>query len=391
MALWAAGVGAGTAATLAAYWPTGAAAGLLQMAVLALSAGYALHYTERAWLARAGSETLGFAQMTTALLGGGAISLIAAHWWVQPALGPMGMMTAGALVMLAYGGLVQICEEGTPTHIQRLRLGLVFASLAAAIVLFPASAEHWGSSARSGPRTDPLRVVPFEPADLVRARRICLIGLSPQTAIPGLESYAGEVDLMPLTRHDQTAAAAVRSPARTHILATGGFRTLRLEHRVYDLIYQRSPRSCPLARFAPYSVEWLTWLAQRTAVGGKVILDIPLADMTAEAVAVIAATFEQAMGSSSIWDLLDTADHPTLRLKGAPDRTSSRHRGLAGGWSPVASLLETEGGPPRPHSIRRDRITRTLKPKTRKHPFLLVEWLKSRRLTEPPTRHPQEP
>ena len=140
MALWVAGIGTGTAAMLTAYRPTGAAAGLLQIALLALPIGYALHYAERAWLARAGSETLGFTQMMTALLGGCAISLIAAHRWVQPALGPIGMMTAGALVMLAYGGLVQIYEEDRPTHIRRLRLGLVFASLAAAISSAPSGA-----------------------------------------------------------------------------------------------------------------------------------------------------------------------------------------------------------------------------------------------------------
>jgi len=375
MALWAAGVAVGLSALTSAFSFGGTAGRLFQMTTLALPIGYALHYVERAWLARVGSETLGFAQMMTALLGGCAISLIAAHWWVQPTLGPMGMMSAGSLAMLAYGGLVQIYEQNNSVHTQRLRLGLVFASLAAAIVLFPTIVAYWGAQARKATHADEMYTVPLTIPDLEHTRRICLIGLSDQTTIPTLKDYTGQVDLISFTHPDTMTAIPLLDTARSYKLTSGSCRALRLENRVYDLVYQHSPRACSLSRFAHYSIEWLTALARKTTSGGHVILDVPLADMTSEAIAVIGSTFQEAMGSSSVWRIIDSSDAPILRFKGRANLVEPDDRNLTAGWSPIASLLESQEHLDGPHSIRKDRVTGALEPNPVESPIILVDSL----------------
>ena len=376
MAAWTAGVGAGVVATLTAHWPAGTAASVSVVLLIALPFGYALHYAERAWLARVGSETLGFAQLTSAIMGGLGIGLIAVRWWALPMLGSMGTMTAGALLMLATGGLMQIYENHRPARVRHLRLALVFASLAAAIVAFPSDVRRWSRWAHQhrAPTSTTLGLDWLATRELPSARRICLIGLDPAPASRWLALGPARVDIMPLGIQVDRDAPPLPRIGRTRILHMSAFRTFRLQHLEYDLVYQRCNPRHRVGRFAEYSIEWLGRLSDRTLSGGQVIIDVPVGRLTPEAIAIIAATFRHAMPGPTCWTLIDRDGQPGIRLATNARSARTVKAGEDTPWAPVEWLL---AGHPRarPHSIERDRITRALRSATAESATSTMEWL----------------
>ncbi len=382
MAAWAAGVGAGGAATLTSYYPAATWGSVVQVLMAALPFGYALHYAERAWLARVGSETLGFAQLMSAVLGGLGIGVIAVRWWALPTLGAMGMMTGGALLMLASGGMMQIYEEDRPARIRHLRLALVFASLAGATVLFPADAQRWARLVRQRRQAEPttLGLDWLASEELPPARRVCLIGVDPTAAAqwPGLgKAY---VDIIPLVPGARSSGTTLPAGGRTQVLQVSAFRMLRLEHLRYDLSYQRGSTSRRMCGFAEYSAEWLARLARRTRPGGRVVIDAPLAGMTARAIAVIAVTFEHAMAAPANWVVVDAGGEPQFRLTAAPGSAVPAEAEWQGQWSPVEWLLADHPNL-RAHSIQRDWITHALRTEEPVPVSSLVQWLNDCRST----------
>ncbi len=378
MALWAAGAGMGLAASLTAVWPGDTGIGLLQIMIFALPAGYALHYTERAWLARAGSETLGFAHLTTALLAGCAISLIAGQWWVLPSLGPMGAMSAGTLAMLAFGGLVQIYEEESPAHTQRLRLAVVFASLSAAIVLLPANARLWGRQAQAGhAATCAPAVLPIILQDHA-IRTVCLIGDVPVHFLEEAAQPSPRIDWIPLRSERFLITRTPPQGGAPRQMGTNGFRTLRLLRGRYDLLYQ----TCPPVNWSPghpaYAGEWLSLLAEQTAPGGQVILEVPLARLTPRTIQVLAVTFEQALNSAGQWQLAASGPQPALLLRGFPGRSPGTDTSSSASWHPLNDLLAAASPPPRVHSLQRDRLSVTLTRGGADADTGLVAWLLSK-------------
>ena len=375
--LWAAGACVGLAAVLAALAPGLKSFSLFQLALLAVPLGFALHRIGQAWLARAGSETLGFAQMTSAILAGAACGLILGQWWLEPALGPLGTITTGALALMAFGGLIQIHEEEGPAAARRQRLGLVFASLVAAIVLFPASAERWGRWARSIPRAGPASVAPL--ADIQEPHRtspVCVIGLPPGATIPGLEGHTGQANWVLWDSAIPIGPVPADSSGHIRFLTEHTFRVAAIDRTRYGLIYQHGSAAGTSPRFSGYSVEWFCRLADRTAAGGWIVLDVPLAGQTPGSAAVIAETFEHAMRSDAKWRLAGPSDAPTLRLAGCPGSPDLFRNLLEGKWYPISVLVESDDRSMALHSLRRDQITPRLRPSAGGQPVL--DWLRSR-------------
>jgi hypothetical protein len=378
MAAWAAGIGAGGASAMAAFRPAGMLSGIIQVLLLGLTFGYALHYAELAWLARSGSETQGFAQLASAVLAGLAAGFMAARWWAVTALGPVGLMTAGALLMMALGGIVQIYEEDRPARIRHRRLALVFASLAGAILLFPAATgrwDTWETSHRVAPASTELTWLAA--AELAPARRVCLIGVDGNGAIrwPGLGKARVDVFARP------TAGAATgssdRPPGRTRLVRASPFRALRLEHQVYDLVYQQGCWAGRTDSLAEYSVEWLSRLASLTMPDGEIVIDVPLAGMTPEAVVTIATTLERAANAPVRWTSARLAGQPVFRLAANPESSEMPTPDDAT-WAP-ADLLLAGHERVRIHSIQRDRITPLIETAPSPSAEQLLRWLDSHR------------
>ncbi len=355
MALWVAGLGMAAAATSVAFWPTGHWAGLVQALCLGWPTGYALRYIKRAWLARVGSETLGYEQLLSAVFGGLGIGLLSGHFWAGPQLGAMGTISAGSLMLMAWGGLLQIYVNDRPLRIQHQRLALVFASLAGAIALLPADARRWVEFRRGLPQSVPATVQLDwlgETAPLM-GRRVAMIGITADEALAWCGPRPVRVEVMPLARSWSSAHPPVRFSDQVILFADSAFRRLRYEHGLYDLIYQRC-RSAPcLARFAEYSDEWFVLLATRVASGGEVVVDVPISGLSAEALAVIAATFQQAMPGPTGWTLV-RAEPAYLRLRALVGDRENRILRLETSWMSLDRLLTEDV---RPHSILRDRVT----------------------------------
>lgn len=364
MAAWTAGLCAGAAATIAAFHPDSRWSSLVELALLGLSFGYALHYAELAWLARAGCGAQGFAQLAGAILAGLAAGFIATPWWAINALGPVGLITAGSLLMMSLGGIVQIYEADRPSRTRHQRLAVVFASLAGAILLFPTATRRWDHwQATAGPPASPADLTWLASSELPPSRHVCLIGVDvPSTlAWPGLGS--ARVDILPFQSSDHRAGRVPRPPGRTRVLKTSPFRALRIEHHLYDLVYLQGRRAGLDNRFPEYTVEWLSRLAARTKPHGRIVVDVPITGMNAESLVVIASTLQAATGSPAGW-LLQNADHgPTLRLMSSPGTDSVP----ADPRAPLMPVVALPGGdhPPRSHSIQYNQIAASLRLRSR--------------------------
>lgn len=386
MALWAAGLGVGLAASLTAWWSEGNGSAVVQLLAMALPAGYALHYAERAWLARAGSETLGFAHMTTALLAGCAISLIAGRWWVLPTLGPMGAMSTGTLALLAFGGLVQIYEEESPAHTQRLRLSLVFASLAAAIVLLPANARLWGRQVWNG---QALPAAGKTLADFLQKdntiKRVLLIGAEPPRNLGEADLRMRGIDWVPLHPEHRSASPSSAKHGSAQPLGPNGFRTLRFLRGRYDLVYQACPPPGLSSGAPAYTGEWLSRIAEQTTPGGQVVLEAPLEHATAQTLQVLGITFERALRSEGYCCLAESGTRTTLLLWCRPDRPRGVKPVLPGQWFPVSALLGQQQHMLQAHSLQRDQLSATLLGENAKNVADLTEWLRSRTAISAPS------
>jgi hypothetical protein len=377
-ALWLAGVAAGAGVTLACRLPEGWAGLVIQFAVICVPAGWALGQAGRAWLAHSGVRARGWGQLSTAVLVGTAVGLMIGRWAGFPHLGPMGTMAAGALILLSVGGIVIIFEESSPSGIRHRRLALVFASLAAAILLFPADIQRRArasrqQSIRTAPRGELESVLDMA---LPGARRFCVIGLDVTGPAQQLTRAAGPAALVSLSyafspQHERATSAPD--------LASwdNAFRALRLDRGVYDLIYQRGPLQQTGGRFPGYTLEWFERLVRHLAPGGVVVVDVPLAGLTPDAISVIAATFQRAAGRPGHWNIRPWCGEWHLRLYSTfPGQVAELSEPFPQ-TAPLRILLPV-ARPAGTHSLRRDRVTATLVSGPGQDRDLL-EWLTSQR------------
>ncbi len=356
MAVWAAGAGTGAGAILTAFRPDSAPAAALVQGVCSLPAGYALAYITHAWLARTGGRASGFAQLLSAVLGGSGIGLIAGCWVLRPSLGPIGTMAAAALVLLAFGGLVQIHESSQPARTRHLRLSLVFGGLAVALVLFPAGARRWARSIAEGAGHPGAIVLPEALRScILSTTRVCIIASTPAAAEALGRSLPARADVFGARRDEAPlrAGRAARSDMRW-------FTDLRIGRRQYDAIIYLPP---PLSRTragADYSLEALSLLADRLRPGGRVVMFVPPEVVRHGRLDVVAATFAAVFGEASGYLALREPgpDAGLIMVSRRPDDppTTTSDKGL--NFNPLDLLAAGARRGSRPvHSMRRDRLS----------------------------------
>lgn len=365
MALWGAGAASALIAGLLVYGPTGTWVWIGQLAILPVSLGYALHYAERAWIARAAYGLQGFGQMAGLILAGCAVSLIAVHWWIEPTLGSMGTVAVGVLTMLAAGGLIQIYEEAISDRTLRVRLGVILVSLALATLLFPALVGQWAQTTRQLRDRLARPVPPLEVDTPQPPRRVCLMGVGPTAAIDRLAEHSREIRIFPLIPWSRLGWPRIRRPdsANEHGFAGLGLRRLRLGRERYDVIYQQSPPPGMLTGSYEYTQEWFQGLWTHVRRGGSLIVDIPVEGLPLPAVQVIAATFEAGLETAVEWKVFGDPTPSHLRLRSKRSASSEAPVPTGGtGWRSTGELYRVNGFRPAPHSLRMDRLTARLAP-----------------------------
>ena len=349
LAVWLSGFGVGVAAMLAVATHDSALSVWIQALLISVPLGHALHHVSQSWLARSASRALGFAQVGVTLLTGTAIGLTLSRWWALPNLGPMGTLSAGSLILLAAGGLLELYEENRPIRAQRLRLALVFASLAVAIVFYPANTRWWTRRERQALAAPMMeaRPSPVMLEMLAQVRTACTIGIEPSALPAELPPRLTRADVMNMGAWWPRAAHPPAGDC-VHLVAMPATRALRLNRTRYQLICQLVHPLAGSSR-VDCSVEWLGRLSERLANGGTLMLEVPIAKITRADLITLAATFQQATGAESAWAMVP---QPEWRLvfKTADTRTLQTP-----GWHGMQSLLGDEQGSAI-HSIRRSRI-----------------------------------
>jgi hypothetical protein len=383
--LWGAGIVTGAAAMMLALWPNHRMLNLFQLCAVGLATGYALWYLERIWLARAGSETLAFAQMTSASLAGIAVGVLLARWYTIATLGPIGTMTAASLMLLAFGGVVEIYEGQWSLRSQHYRLALVFVSLAIAILVFPAGVQRYARTRQ------PYATQLWQPTDLSFLgpqpippdRSVCLLGVHPASAARDEILQLAQVDLMPMVAASsaQTSIPTVPTPTdlpeRMRIVAQPPMLHLRIDPRKYALVYQRADTANGVPHFPEYSLEWFELLAGSVLTGGQLIVDVPLEGMNPSALRSVAATLAHVFSPRIGWRYVTVGQSPTLRF--ATFTADHRHEIEAGltRWQPLSALLSAEDRA-MIHSLRRDRMTALLADNGSDTVHELMQWLDQR-------------
>ena len=382
MAAWFVGVGFALAAIFAASFPVSLASVVGATFLLGAPAGYALYYSERAWLARAGSGTVGFGQLISAILGGLAVGIILARWGLLPFVGSIGLMAVGALMLLAFAGLVQIYEQDRAPRVYQKRLALIFASLAAAIFVFPNVARRWQGWERS---TAVIR--PASPSldwldlpGMLSARRVCLIGVEPIALEEVEASFNVPVDLLPDTMDTTSDRVTVIERDNIRVVQGNPLRAMRVHRERYDKIYQYAWPSERSRGAAEYSAEWFKSLADRTNAGGSITVDVPLQGMNIDTLQIIAGTFAQSMDGAVAWTMAWGPGGRLLRLEAVPGGERIARANDVFEWAPASCLFDEDRLPPR-HRIRFDRLSQAQRSATTFPAADLIQWLESRRAT----------
>ncbi len=364
--LWGAGLAAGIVVAMLAVSPQGSSlSGWGQAIVLAIGFGYALARIEAIWIACTSSTASALAQIGSALLPGLALGFIAAGDWIAPVIGPIGLIATGALALISLGGLVQIHAQDPPQRVRRWQFARTLATLAIAILLFPASTRTWSAWAHAHANDHPTVTIFLEPLVVGRHPRICLINVPPSLSIRDPDHTT---QLQPRDRASDHSANAASSRIDSFTDMDDAFRRIRLERRTYDLVYQYDPVVFPTDRFAHYSQEWLHRLAGLLSPGGKVVLDVPLAGKSVSTIQVIGTTFEQAVAGQGCWVTTSVDARPVLRLIGGAPPFSEPET-----CRPLVALTDSATGRSPSHSLQRDGITRTLEQDS--HADQLLQWL----------------
>lgn len=365
--VWACGVGGGAGAILTAWTNDSSILRPLIPAIIALPFGHALYGTTRLWMLRATSRPIGYAHLTVMLLAGTAIGLTAGRWWALPHLGAMGTLAAGSLLLLAWGGLLDLHAEDQTPLATRFHLAVVFASLAAAIILFPAATRAWTRRDLARMAAHVQRDEPPEALveSLPDARTACIVGVSPSCLKNLPAGRTTTIEVLPLSFWQMPA---VHGDARLNVVSMPAARALRLSRTRYQLIYQALlPGADDPALYC--SAEWLSCLNRRLAAGGTLILDLPLVMLPSQAVADVAATLAHVTGQPCDWKLAGgESAHVILRSRPAPTDTRAA---ADPHWQSIDALFALAQREPSVHSMRRWWAARDAEPDNgfRLHPI----------------------
>jgi hypothetical protein len=356
MALWTVGVGGLFTTMITVYCPGSSTATVIQMLLTGLLSGHAVSYIGQALMFRMNSKSLGHAQLISTLCAGVAIGLLVGYWWVLQVLGPVGMLATGSLLLLTSGGLLQLYENRKDEHLQFHRLGLVFGTLAASILLFPMNAEQWADIQNNNAAETQINSQwrwPYVKDKQVDSH-VCIIGDAPIQAKQWLHTYDMRGDVLQFPSGTQMRGEISETGAQTKI--SQGWNRLRLERLQYDMIYQRNEKLYPHNRFFFFSKEWYEYLKDNLAVGGRLIVDIPERHLSKQATGVIVASLAHDSGSNVAWRKLSDNRGKTVFRFMVKQQAKDALLSFEDGWRPIQQLCTPENFPV--HSVRQDHLTR---------------------------------
>ena len=110
------------------------------------SVGYAIAYGRQALLSRVGSRSLEGATILAQSLACAALTVWMGAPFARDYFGDHAAMILLALSLLALGGILVIHEPGKSARVRRVRVCVVFAPIAAMIILFLLAPGWWTSS-----------------------------------------------------------------------------------------------------------------------------------------------------------------------------------------------------------------------------------------------------
>jgi len=359
MVLWVTGLAGSLVVVLAALQPANPTALRTEALILAAGFGYALSRIERLWLASASGSASALAQMASALCPALALGLILAHNWAAPLVGPIGLIATGSLLLITLGGLVQIHAHGPELFRRRRYLACTFGTLALAIVVFPASTRAWSRWIHAHTPRSPRVTISLKPFVSRNHPAVCLINVPPNIRIVELDGNDDRITYLAFGADTSPGNKLQKEAAGARYVSHDAFREMRLQRRSYEVIYQRGSRPIPSYRFALYSKEWLAQLADHLTPGGRLILDVPLAGMSLDAIRVIGATLADATQGPCYWVLVEADPEPFCRLVGLPTPADAPPPPP---FQPLNLLCPSSNRQAPIHSVQKDRITPTLNP-----------------------------
>lgn len=370
--IWLCGVSIGLVAGLIAWGSESLLAVAVESFAISLPVGLALHAFTAAWYP---IRPLGLAQLNFTLLGGAALGLAASQWWGLPQFGAMGTVCVAALILLATGGLVELYDP-RPARSRRFHLGVVFACLAAAIVLFPAFTKDW---AQRGRQRLAARVASASPTAvlaeaLADVRTACLIGVDP----PALERIppgrTTTLEVLPLSSW-RTLPRPVQQTNRIHVIAMPAPRALRLSHARYHLIYQCiQPGQADMGAYC--SAEWLGRLGRHLVGGGTLMIELPLSGLDRRSLIDRAGTFLHMSRSECWWSVIADGE-PKLLLRSGPVLPHP-HVQQTSSWQRIERLLTGDDDGWSMHSMRCRSNTARTSARTSARGEALIAWLTER-------------
>ncbi|HOJ73784.1 MAG TPA: hypothetical protein PLV57_16580 [Phycisphaerae bacterium] len=331
-AVWLGGVGAGLAASLEVWLPRSFLPVFAQVAVLSIPFGYGLYAVSHRWCHRTNRIRFGGRRIHFCLLAGVAAGLAASHWWGLPRLGGMGTLAAGSMLLLALGGLLELQEAPSRSHL--LRLGTVFGLLAAAIVLYPLYTRTWSRLEQRLTTASTASGSVLSEA-LSEIRTACLVNVPPRIVESLPPGRAHHVEVLPLSRWRWWPARQLQA-GRVHVVSMPAPRALRLSHARYQLVYQCVHGRDDTATYC--SAEWLSELNRHLTAGGSLILDLPLSTLHEQGVLDRAATFGHVAPGPCWWSVVN-GNEPRLLLRSGPAPAGKR-TGDAVAWRALDELLD---------------------------------------------------
>lgn len=294
MALCAAGAGILLGVVLRGDEVGGAAQHVAWLAA-AVCVGHALPYGRRALVGRAASEAQGLARWTAALACGLALGAAAQLVVREAGLTDAGVQAAACLLLLVFGGLLQIHETHATRRLRQRRLGAAFVLLGLATLLLPPAARRVAAQARrqddtiadseSSGSTLTASGLDFTreagvPRELLAAAPVLGAPGAAMAVIGGAWGGAGpmqRIERIPWScdvEDDATGRATTEAEhAGWWASADSWWRNSRGE---YDAIVQLAPRhgGDDYARYL--TAEWLNGLHRRVVPTGVLLVQLPV-------------------------------------------------------------------------------------------------------------------
>ena len=317
-------------------------------AVAALGLGYALPYGRRALAARVANPAHASARWLTATLAGAAAAFCA-----RAALGGVParevvVLTTTSLVLLIFGGLLQVYDAESQRPLRRRRLAAVFAALGLALAVLPRAAERamaassWPSLAGPGPPPQAVR-------EIVAALRLAPDGAAVAAIGAGFSidpPLMGRVHLIPWACDDSVRHAPWHSGDPEQAAADAWWRRARGR---YDLIIQTTGGLRPAERWNRWTHEWLVGLRRRMASHGAVLVEAPSG--AADVWEPVLRAFTQAFAGCACYVVAGDRQWYWLLAIDRSPQGPPREISLAGGLAATVQPAPQMNG--RMHTLRR--------------------------------------